>query len=287
MGRTEARGATEVSEELSRRLVATARRIRVEVLKMIHAASSGHPGGSLSAADIVTALYFHHMRVRPSEPTWPDRDRFILSKGHACPVWYAALALKGYFPVETLATLRALGSPLQGHPSMKNCPGIDITTGSLGNGLSAGLGMALAGRMDARDYRVFVMLGDGELNEGVVWEAAMCAGKYRPANLIAIVDHNHLQLDGTTDEVMPLEPLSDKWRAFGWCVLETDGNEMERVVSTIDDAITHTDGPTVIVAHTVKGKGVSYMENACGWHGRAPSDDELAIAMRELGEASQ
>ena len=268
--------------ELVKELEQRSTEIRIKLLKMIHKSGSGHPGGSLSAADMVTALYFHFMNINPHEPRWPDRDRFILSKGHACPVWYTALAVKGYFPESVLDTLRQLGSPLQGHPSMKDCTGVDITTGSLGNGLSAGVGMALAGRLDKKDYRVFVILGDGELDEGLVWEAALCAAKYKLDNLITFVDYNHLQLDGTTDEIMPLEPLADKWRAFNWRVFEMDGHDMQQIVATIDMALAPEEKPTVIVAHTIKGKGVSFMENEVDWHGLAPNDEQLAAALSEL-----
>ncbi len=258
------------------------REIRIKLLEMIHKSGAGHPGGSLSAADIVTALYFHFMRIDPKNPDWPERDRFILSKGHACPVWYTALALRGYFPESVLGTLRRLGSPLQGHPSMKDCPGIDTTTGSLGNGLSIGIGMALAAKLDKRDYRVFVILGDGELDEGLVWEAALCAAKFELDNLIVFVDYNHLQLDGTTEEIMPLEPLTDKWRAFNWRVFEMDGHDMEQILATVSLAVKPQGKPTVIVAHTVKGKGVSYMENEVDWHGKAPNDEQLKQALEEL-----
>jgi transketolase len=263
-------------------LKAKARELRCHILRMIHKAKSGHPGGSLSAADIVTALYFRFLRIDPGNPSWPDRDRFILSKGHACPVLYAALAMRGYYPLKVLDTLRELGSPLQGHPSMKACLGVDITTGSLGNGLSAGIGMALAGKLDEKDYRVYVMLGDGELDEGIVWEAALCANKFRLDNLTAIVDYNNLQLDGTVEEIMPLEPVTDKWRSFGWHVFDIDGNDMEAVCRALPAVRDIKDSPCVIIARTVKGKGVSFMENEVDWHGRAPDDQQLAEALREL-----
>ncbi len=264
------------------RLQSKALIIRRHILTMTHTAQSGHPGGSLSAADIVSALYFHFLRLDPGEPDWPGRDRFILSKGHACPVWYACLAERGFFPVEELLTLRELGGRLQGHPDMRKTPGVDVTTGSLGQGLSAGVGMALGLRLDGIDARVYVMLGDGELDEGQVWEAAMAAAKFHLDNLIAIVDYNNLQLDGTCDQVMPIEPLADKWRAFGWRVLEMDGNDMSQVVCTIEEAQQTQGLPTVIVAHTVKGKGVPFMENECDWHGRAPNDVEFQRAMAGL-----
>lgn len=266
-------------------LKAKACEIRRELLKMIHMAKSGHPGGSLSAADIVTALYFKVMHIRPEEPDWPDRDRFILSKGHSCPVLYTALCLKGYFGREHLSRLRQIDSILQGHPDMKKTPGVDVTTGSLGNGLSIGIGMALMGKLDKKDYRVYVMLGCGELDEGMIWEAAMCANKYKLNNLCAIIDYNRLQLDGTVEEIMPLEPLAEKWRAFGWNVLEIDGHDMQAILDAFAKAEEVKNSAVVIIAKTVKGKGVSYMENVCHWHGKAPTDDELMEALKELEEA--
>lgn len=267
---------------LVRMLEQRARELRVNILRMIHAAQSGHPGGALSAADIVTALYFHFMNIDPKRPRWPERDRFVLSKGHACPVLYATFCMLGYVEESALLRLREFGSPFQGHPSMKDCPGIDITTGSLGNGLGAAVGMALAGRMDGRSYRVFAMLGDGELDEGVVWEAAMCAAKYRLSNLVAFVDYNHLQLDGTTEEIMPLEPLVQKWQDFGWRVFEMDAHDMEQILATVTLALAEKQGPSMIIAHSVKGKGVDYMEGQLDWHGKAPSDDQLARALAQL-----
>lgn len=256
--------------------------IRRHILTMIHAARSGHPGGSLSAADFVTALYFYFMRVDPANPNWTDRDRFILSKGHACPVWYACLAERGFFSVEELMTLREINSRLQGHPDMKKTPGVDITTGSLGQGLSAGVGMALGLKMDRRDARVYVVLGDGELNEGQVWEAAMAAAKFKIDNLTAIVDYNNLQLDGHCHEVMPIEPLADKWHSFNWDVQEIDGHNMIEIIESIEKAQAIKDKPSIIIAHTVKGKGVSYMEGECDWHGKAPDEREFAEAMTQL-----
>ena len=264
------------------RLQRQAQVIRRDILTMVHAARSGHPGGSLSAADIVTALYFHVLRLDPAHPDWPDRDRFVLSKGHACPVWYACLAERGFFPVDELLTLRALGGRLQGHPDMRKTPGVDMTTGSLGQGLSAGIGMALGLRLAGRDARVYVMLGDGELDEGQIWEAALSAAKYRLDNLAAIVDYNNLQLDGTCSEVMPIEPLADKWRAFGWHVLEIDGHDMAAILRAFDAAQAHIEAPTVLIATTIKGRGVSFMEGDPDWHGRAPNDRELATALAEL-----
>lgn len=262
-------------------LKSMARIIRTDILKMIHAARSGHPGGSLSAADIVTALYFNVLDVDSEQPRWEDRDRFILSKGHCCPVLYACLARRGFFDVNELATLRKYGSKLQGHPDMNKCPGIDMTSGSLGNGIGCAVGMAIAGKVQQKEYKVFVMLGDGECQEGVVWEAAMCAAHHKLANLVAIVDVNGLQILDTTDKVMNIEPLADKWRSFGWKVLEMDGHDMAQVVATLNDAKA-IEGPVVVLARTIKGKGVSFMEGVAKWHGAAPSDEELAKAIREV-----
>jgi len=249
---------------------------------MIHNAASGHPGGALSAADIVTALYYHEMRIKPKTPGWRDRDRFILSKGHACPVLYSILAMRGYFPEKELFTLRKINSRLQGHPDMKRTPGVDSTSGSLGNGLSVGLGMALALRARKSNARVYVMLGCGELDEGMVWEAAMSATKFKLANLVAIIDYNRLQLDGTNDAVIPLEPLDDKWKAFGWNVLKIDGHDFNQIIHAFSAARRAPRIPTVIIANTVKGKGVSYMENKPEWHGKAPNDNELEKALSEV-----
>lgn len=271
-----------ISNETLRDLERQARVIRRHIIRMIHASQSGHPGGSLSATDIVTALYFHFMRVDPGNPDWPARDRFILSKGHACPVWYAALAERGFFPTEELLTLRQINGRLQGHPDMHKTPGVDISTGSLGQGLSAGVGMALGLKLDRSDARVYVMLGDGELNEGQVWEAALAAAKFGLDNLVAIVDYNNLQLDGRCSEVMPIEPLADKWRAFNWAVFEIDGHAMRAIVDTIEAAHNVAGRPSVVIAHTIKGKGVSFMEDQCDWHGRAPNDAEFERAMAEL-----
>jgi transketolase len=252
-----------------------AKAIRTDVITMIYKAGEGHPGGSLSVADIVTALYFHFMRIDPKNPEWEDRDRFILSKGHACPVWYSALTELGFYPKAALGTLRKLGSPFQGHPDMSIAPGVDMSAGSLGHGLSIGVGMALMGKLDRKDYTVYVILGDGELNEGQVWEGAMCAAKYHLDNLLTIVDYNRLQIDGPTDEVMPLDPLGEKWRAFNWRVFEIDGNDMAQVVETIEAARERQGSPSVIIANTLKGKGVSYMEGRVDWHGGKVVDDSL------------
>lgn len=257
--------------------------LKKKVISMIYKAQSGHPGGSLSAADFVTALYFREMNIDPKNPHWEDRDRCILSKGHVCPIQYAALATLGYFPEDVLDTLRKEGSILQGHPDMKKCPGIDISTGSLGQGMACGVGMALAGKRDGKDYRVFVVLGDGECQEGEIWEAAQTANKYQLDNVVAFVDNNNLQIDGTCDEVMPNIDLGKKFAAFGWEVYEIDGHDMEQIVATLDKIREAKNGkPKCIFAHTVKGKGVSFMENQCGWHGVAPNDQEYQQAMAEL-----
>lgn len=262
------------------RLMQISCELRKMVLRVISIARSGHPGGALSAADIIVALYFHVMRVNPEYPRWPERDRFILSKGHACTAWYCALAMRKYFDDEHLWHFRELNCILQGHPDMNKTPGVDYTSGSLGQGLSIGVGMALAAVLMARRYRVFVLLGDGELDEGQVWEAAMCANKYRLSNLTAIVDYNHLQLDGTTEKVMPLEPLAAKWHAFGWSVIDINGHDMRAIVQALER---ETNTPKLILAQTVKGKGVSFMENVCDWHGRAPNNEELIRALGDLG----
>lgn len=274
---------TKVDSALIERLEQKAKAIRADIVKMIHKAGEGHPGGSLSAADIVTALYFHFMRIDSKNPDWEDRDRFIMSKGHACPVWYSALTELGFYPRSALDTLRKLGSPFQGHPDMSISPGVDMSAGSLGHGLSIGVGMALMGKLDKRDYTVYVLLGDGELNEGQIWEAAMCAAKYHLDNLVAIVDYNRLQIDGPTDKVMPLDPLGDKWRAFNWRVFEIDGNDMTQVVEAIEAARKRRGLPSVIIANTLKGKGVSYMEGQVDWHGGKVIDDSLLeIALNDI-----
>lgn len=263
----------------------TATRIRRHIVTMLAEAKSGHPGGSLSAVEIVTALYFGgFLRYDPQRPDWPERDRFILSKGHGVPVQYAALAEAGFFPVEELMTLRKIDSRLQGHPVAGTAPGIEASTGSLGQGLSIGLGMALAARMDRKDFRVYVLLGDGECQEGQVWEAALAAGFLAPDNLVAIVDYNKYQLDGAIAEIMDLEPLDAKWRAMGWQVREVDGHDLAQVVEGLDWA-TGQAGPACLIAHTVKGKGVSFMEGENAYHGVAPSEEELARALGELDDA--
>lgn len=257
--------------------------LKKNAISMIYKAQSGHPGGSLSIADFVTACYWHAMDVDPQNPRWIDRDRFVLSKGHTCPAQYAALAMKGYFDMSVLDTLRQEGSILQGHPDMKKCPGIDISTGSLGQGFACAAGMALAAKLDSKDYNVFCAIGDGECNEGEIWEAAGTSYKYKLDNLIAFIDWNNLQLDGTCEEIMPPVDLAKKFEAFGFQVWQIDGNDMEQVVKALDEAMAAKNGlPKCIVGKTVKGKGVSYMENQCGWHGVAPNAEQYRQAMEEL-----
>jgi transketolase len=257
--------------------------LRGHILRMLERAGSGHPGGSLSAVEFITALYFGGLlRYDPDRPDWPDRDRFVLSKGHGVPALYAALAEAGYFDVSELDTLRAIDSRLQGHPVFGTAPGIESSTGSLGQGLSIGLGMALAGRLDGKDYTTFVLLGDGECQEGQVWEAAMAAGHQRPDNLVAMVDYNQYQLDGAIRDIMELEPFAAKWESMGWTVREIDGHDIEAVMAALTWARGH-DGPACVIGRTVKGKGVSFMEGDNHWHGVAPSADELERALDELG----
>ena len=259
-----------------------AKKIRQHIVKMVGAAGSGHPGGSLSAADILAYLYFKELNVDPNNPQMADRDRFVLSKGHAAPVLYGALAEKGFFPIEDLAGLRKINSYLQGHPDMKKTPGVEMSTGSLGTGFSTSIGMALAAKLDKKDYRIYVMLGDGEVQEGQVWEAAMAASHYKLDNLVAILDYNGLQIDGDITEVLSPEPLNDKWRAFGWEVLEIDGHNLEEIDQAYTKAKTIQGKPVMILAKTIKGKGVSFMENEAGWHGTAPKPEEVARALAEL-----
>ena len=263
-------------------MAATAKKLRRHVITMIGKAGSGHPGGSLSAADIITSLYFKVLRHDPANPRWAERDRFILSKGHAAPILYAALAERGYFPGEELATLRTLGSCLQGHCDMTATRGVEMSSGSLGQGLSFGIGIALAGRLDARDYRVYVLLGDGECDEGQVWEAAMASAHFKLDNLVAIVDHNELQIDGWNRDVMNLEPLPEKWKAFGWYPIEVNGHDLSQLIAAFDEAKRVRGKPTAIIAHTIKGKGVSFMQNNVDFHGKAPTPAEMEKALEEL-----
>ncbi len=264
-----------------------ANKLRLHVIEMTTAAGSGHPGGSLSAADIVSVLYFDVLRHDPENPDWEDRDRFVLSKGHVAPVLYSALAESGYFPTEELLTLRKLGTRLQGHPVRGKVPGVEMSTGSLGQGLSMSCGIALAGKMDGKEYRTYCMLGDGELQSGQNWEAAMFASNYKLNNLTAIVDRNHLQICGETENVMAIDPLAEKWIAFGWNVIETDGHDIDKIRAAFRNAQSFKDGPTVIIFQTVKGKGVSFMENVAGFHGRSCKPDEYEKAVKELKEAIQ
>ena len=259
-----------------------AKQLRRHVITMIATAGSGHPGGSLSAADIVTTLYFKIMRHDPNNPQWLDRDRFVLSKGHAAPVLYAALAECGYFPLEELSTLRKLDSRLQGHTDKTLTPGVEMSSGSLGQGLSFGIGIALAGKLNARDYQTYVLLGDGECDEGQIWEAAMAAAHFKIDNLTAIVDHNEIQLDGWNRDIMNLEPLADKWRAFNWHVLDINGHDISQILQAARKAKKIRQKPTVIIAHTIKGKGVSFMENNVAFHGKAPTPEQAEAALKEL-----
>jgi transketolase len=264
-------------------LTEQARQVRVDIVHMLHESGSGHPGGSLSATDLMVGLFFGKMNLDPQQPLWPERDRFVLSKGHGAPVYYAVLAHLGYFPRQELMTLRKFGSCLQGHPDCRCTPGIEVCTGSLGQGLSLANGMALANRLDGNPARVYVMLGDGELQEGQIWEAAMTAAHYKLDNLTAIVDNNRLQIDGFVSEIMNIEPVAAKWLAFGWHAIEIDGHDMAAILQALDEAEQAKGRPTVIVAHTVKGKGVSIFENKAEYHGVTPTSAELEIALRDLG----
>ena len=271
-----------MTDALKKQLSVTACKVRMGAVEAVHSAKSGHPGGSLSAADILTYLYFAEMRIDPANPQWEDRDRFVLSKGHVAPGLYAALAHRGYFPVEDLVTLRRIGSYLQGHPDMKKTPGVDMTTGSLGQGVSAACGMAKAAKMTGRDYRVYTLLGDGEIQEGQVWEAAMFAAHQKLDNLVVIVDNNGLQIDGDIAKVCSPYPIDEKFAAFGFYVINVDGHSFEELEKAFAEARTVKGRPTAIVARTVKGKGVSFMENNAAWHGSAPNDEQFAVAMADL-----
>ena len=263
-------------------MVRKAKTLRRHIIAMTAKAGSGHPGGSLSAAEIVTALFFNHLRHDPSNPRWPDRDRFVLSKGHAAPLLYAALAEAGYFPFQELLTLRQLDSRMQGHTDMTSTPGVEMSAGALGQGLSFGIGIALAARLDHRDYRVYVLLGDGECDEGQVWEAAMAAAHFKVDNIVAIVDRNRQQIDGWTYEVMDTEPLAEKWRSFRWHTIEVDGHDLSQILSAFEEAAAMKGKPTAVIAHTTKGKGVSFMENNLDFHGKAPTPEEAEQALKEL-----
>ncbi len=264
-------------------LKSLAKTVRKDIISMLTESRSGHPGGSLSAADILTTLYFGEMNIDPNNPKDENRDRFVLSKGHAAPVLYSVLARKGYFPVEELSTLRKINSRLQGHPSMKCLPGVDMSTGSLGQGISVSVGMALAGKIDNKDYRVYTLLGDGELEEGQVWEASMSAAHYKLDNLTAFVDFNGLQIDGEITKVMNPSPIDKKFEAFGWNVLVIDGHDIKAIQDAIEKAKNTKGKPTVIICNTVKGKGVSFMENQASWHGTAPSKEQCEQALIEIG----
>ena len=264
-----------------------ANEVRKDIVTAVHAAKAGHPGGSLSAADIFTYLYFEEMNIDPKEPKKADRDRFVLSKGHTAPGLYSALAHRGYFPVEDLKTLRHTGSYLQGHPDMKHIPGVDMSSGSLGQGISAAVGMALAAKLSNEDYRVYTLLGDGEIQEGQVWEASMLAGSRKLDNLVVIVDNNNLQIDGTIEEVNSPYPIDKKFEAFNFHVITINGNDMDEIAAALKEARKTKGMPTAIIAKTTKGKGVSFMENAVGWHGKAPNDEEYKIAMEDLEKAGE
>lgn len=264
-----------------------ANEVRKDIVTAVHAAKAGHPGGSLSAADLFTYLYFQEMNIDPKDPKKADRDRFVLSKGHTAPGLYSALAERGYFPKEDLKTLRHLGSYLQGHPDMKHIPGVDMSSGSLGQGISAAVGMAIAGKLDNADYRVYTLLGDGEIQEGQVWEAAMLAAHKKLDNLVVIVDNNNLQIDGAIDEVNSPYPIDKKFEAFNFHVINIDGNDFDQIDAAFKEAKTVKGCPTAIIAKTIKGKDVSFMENQAGWHGKAPNDEEYAVAMADLEKVGE
>ena len=269
------------------KLMKTANEVRKGIVTAVHSAKAGHPGGSLSAADIFTYLYFEEMNIDPKEPKKADRDRFVLSKGHTAPGLYSVLAQRGYFPVEDLKTLRHTGSYLQGHPDMKHIPGVDMSSGSLGQGISAAVGMAIAGKLDNADYRVYTLLGDGEIQEGQVWEAAMLAAHKKLDNLVVIVDNNNLQIDGAIDEVNSPYPIDKKFEAFNFHVINIDGNDFDQIDAAFKEAKTVKGCPTAIIAKTIKGKDVSFMENQAGWHGKAPNDEEYAVAMADLEKVGE
>ena len=258
-----------------------ARQIRRLIIQMLAKAGSGHPGGSLSSTDLITALYFMILRHNPEDPDWAERDRFHMSKGHCCPLWYAVLAESGYFPISELWSLRQLGSILQGHPD-RSAPGVSVASGSLGQGLSVALGMSLAAKVDKKDYRVYCLLGDGETQEGNIWEAAMAASHYKRDNLCAMLDYNGFQIDGKTKDIMNLEPMADKWQAFGWHTIGIDGHNMKEILSAYEEAKATKGQPSIIIARTIKGKGVSFMENVLDFHGRSPTKEEAEKALKEL-----
>lgn len=272
------------SPELISELEQMANQLRKDVVEMIHCRGAGHAGGSLSPAEVIAALFFHHLHIDPKRPDWENRDRFILSKGHACSILYAALARREYFPFEELKTWGDIGCHLQGHPDRIKTPGVDMTTGCLGHGINIGAGLCLAGQLKGLNYHTYVLIGDGECQTGILWEGAMLAGKYKLAKLTAIMDYNEVQLDGRVEDIMPLEPVKKKWEAFNWATLEIDGHNMAEVLEALDKAREIADRPTVIIAHTVKGKGVSFMEGQSAWHGKVPNDAELKQAMEELAK---
>ena len=264
-------------------LAIIANNVRKNALTAVYSAAAGHPGGSLSIADVVTYLYCEEMRVDANDPKNPDRDRFVLSKGHACPALYGILAERGFFPKEDVATFRKINSYLQGHPDMKGTPGVDMSTGSLGHGFSVACGMAMASKLDNAPWRVYALLGDGEVQEGIIWEAAMSAAHYKLDNMVAFLDYNGLQIDGPNEKVMNIGPIVEKFKAFGWNVIEIDGHDFDQIFAALDMAKETVGKPTMIIAKTIKGKGVSFMENQASWHGTAPSDSDLERALFELG----
>lgn len=264
-----------------------ARKVREDIIEEVYSAKSGHPGGSLSIADILTVLYFREMNIQPENPDWGERDRFVLSKGHCSPALYSCLANRGFFPVEDLKGFRNINSYLQGHPDKNKVPGVDMTTGSLGQGLSAANGMAIAGKVDKKDYRVYCVLGDGEIEEGQVWEAAMAASQYKLDNLCVIVDNNNLQIDGTIEEVMSSYPIDEKFRSFGFQVINIDGHDIEEIIKAFEVAKNVKGKPTCIIAKTTKGKGITFMENQAGWHGKAPNEEQYQQAMKEMRQGGQ
>ena len=261
-----------------------AKKVRKGIIEAVYSNNSGHPGGSLSIADILTVLYFKEMNINPKNPKWEERDRLVLSKGHCSPALYSCLANRGYFPVEDLKTFRNINSYLQGHPDMKNIPGVDMTTGSLGQGLSSANGMAIAGKMEGKNYRVYCILGDGEIEEGQIWEAAMTSAKYKLDNLCVIVDNNNLQIDGTIEEVMSPYPIDEKFRSFGFQIINIDGHNIREIIDALDVAKNVKEKPVCIIAKTIKGKGISYMENKAEWHGKAPNEEQYELALKELEE---
>lgn len=264
-----------------------ARKVREDIIEEVYSAKSGHPGGSLSIADILTVLYFREMNIQPENPDWEERDRFVLSKGHCSPALYSCLANRGFFPVEDLKGFRNINSYLQGHPDKNKVPGVDMTTGSLGQGLSAANGMAIAGKVDKKDYRVYCVLGDGEIEEGQIWEAAMAASQYQLDNLCVIVDNNNLQIDGTIEEVMSSYPIDEKFRSFGFQVINIDGHDIEEIIKAFEVAKNVKGKPTCIIAKTTKGKGITFMENQAGWHGKAPNEEQYNQAMAEMRQGGQ